>query len=166
MVEMVPQPISMPPGLLKEFKEAVKGTRFDKDGTINGSAAVRELIKSVIEDKKKDSAILQPRIEYTTRMLNEFLGCSDEHIAECIEQLPREKIADIGNKINAVSRIVTKSFYKETEEAERSEEEVKNPVTEEEYKQIRVFTSSYYEKPLTPEQKELRRRLRRHGKLG
>jgi hypothetical protein len=164
MVEMVPQPISMPSGFLKEFKESLKGTRFDKNGTINGSAAVRELMKSVIEDKKKDSAILQPRIEYTTKMLNEFLGCSDEHIAECIGQLPREKIADIGNKANAVGRIVTKSFYKETEE-EKPEEEVKNPVTEEEYKQIQVFTSSYYEKPLTPEQKELRRRLHRYGKL-
>jgi hypothetical protein len=165
MVEMVPQPISMPHSLLKEFKEALKGTRFDDHGTINGSAAVRELMKSVMEEKKKDSAILQPRIEYTTKMLDEFLDCSDEHIAECIEQLPREKIADIVNKINAVSRIVTKSFYKETEEAEKPEEEVKNPVTEEEYKQIQEFTSSYYEKPLTAEQKELRRRLHCYGKV-
>jgi hypothetical protein len=165
MVEMVSQPISMPPALLKEFKEALKGTRFDNNGKINGSAGVRELMNSIIEDKKKDSPILQPRIEYTTKMLKEFLDCSDEHIAECIEQLPREKIADIGNKINGVSRIITNRFYKETKEAESPEEEVKNPVTEEEYKQIQVFTSSYYEKPLTPEQKELRRRFRRYGKL-
>jgi NurA-like 5'-3' nuclease len=164
MVEMVPQPISMPPGFLKEFKESLKGTRFDKNGTINGSAAIRELMQSVMEEKKKDSAILQPRIEYTTKMLDEFLDCSDEHIAECIEQLPREKIADIGNKANAVSRIVTKSF-KETEEAEKPEEEVKNPVTEGEYKQIQEFTSPYYEKPLTIEQQELRRRLHRYGKV-
>jgi hypothetical protein len=161
----VPQPISMPPSLLKEFKESLKGTRFDKDGTINGSAAVRELMKSVIEDKKKDSAILQPTIKYTTKILNEFLDCSDEHIAECIEQLPKEKIAHIGNKANAVSRIVTKSFYNETEEEEKPEEEVKNPVTEKEYKQIQEFTNPYYEKSLTPEQKELRRRLHRYGKL-
>ena len=85
--------------LLLGFKDALMGTRFDKNGTINGSAnaAVRELMISVIEEKKKvkgdqqipNSGILQPRNEYTTKTLNDFLDCSDEHLAECIEHLPR-----------------------------------------------------------------------------
>ena len=58
-------------------------------------------------------------------------------------------MTDIGNKMNAVVRIVCKTLNIGSEE----EQEVNNPVTEEEYKQIQKFTSPYYEKPLTADQK-------------
>jgi metal-responsive CopG/Arc/MetJ family transcriptional regulator len=46
---MTHQPVSMPPDMYDELKEALKGTRFEG----NRSAAIRDCIQSLIDERKK-----------------------------------------------------------------------------------------------------------------
>jgi len=87
MVKNIPQPISMPRELFYDFRKALRGTRFEnKDsGEVNASAAIRELMESVVTERnKKEELVTQQQVPSIT---SDILQTNDEYVDKTVNNL-------------------------------------------------------------------------------
>jgi hypothetical protein len=139
----------------QEYRTSLKGTRFDRNGNVNASAALRYHIQSVNEERKKQesptqeqihvsesSDMLQSTDEYVTKQIIKLLEFKTDVTDDIIAEMEQEVQRKIYNHFNQINRCIVRRLGKRFDD--QNEEEKKQQVrvrvaTEQEVRMLKFY---------------------------